>query len=230
MTRILTALAGAALVLCTAPAQAQDAAAGERLASARETVDHVFPAGTYARLMEGTLDTVMNSVMGQIGELPLAQLARMGGLSEEEVAGIGEARLAEIMAIYDPHYDERMQLTMNTMFAGMAGVMGRLEPEMRAGLAEAYAARFTTGELQELNAFFATPAGAHYASESMLIWVDPAVTAKMEAIVPVLVEEMPAVLEKVAAATAHLPEPRGRDDLTPEEQARLEELFGGAGS
>ena len=57
--------------------------------------------------------------------------------------------------------------------------MDRIEPSYRAGLARAFATRFSAAELDELNRFFSTPVGARYAGESMLIYADPQVMAAM---------------------------------------------------
>ncbi len=92
--RILQAgLAGAAaLALCAGPqaASAQTAppapatVAAEaapvdpaRLAAARITIDHIFPSGTYARILSGPLDKMMDSMLGNIGQMPLGNLAAM---------------------------------------------------------------------------------------------------------------------------------------------------------
>ena len=94
------------------------------------------------------------------------------------------------------------------------------------GLASAYAGRFDTKQLQEMNAFFATPTGRAYAADSYIVMMSPEVMSKMQGLVPRLMKEMPAVIEKVKAATASLPEPRKYADLTNAERDKLAALLG----
>ncbi|MGO4168239.1 DUF2059 domain-containing protein [Novosphingobium sp. YAF33] len=194
-----------------------------RIAAARVTVDHVFPLGTYARLMNGTLDKMMDSIMDSTMKLPLKQLAGLSGVNTEE---LGEASMAEIMQIYDPAFKQRMQISTRTMMNEMIPLMTQVEPDIRDGLTQAYAGRYTTTQLGELNAFFATPTGKAYAADSYLVMMSPEVMAKMQGFVPKLMEQMPAIVEKVKTASASLPEPRAYGDLSKDEKARLAKLLG----
>lgn len=194
-----------------------------RIAAARQTVDHVFPLGTYARLMNGTLDKMMDSIMDSTMKLPLKQLAGISGVNTED---LGEASMAEIMEIYDPAFKQRMQVSTRTMMSEMIPLMTQVEPDIREGLTQAYAGRYTATQLTELNAFFATPTGKIYAADSYLIMMSPEVMAKMQGFVPKLMEQMPAIVEKVKAASAGLPEPRAYGDLSKAEKARLAKLLG----
>lgn len=105
-------------------------------------------------------------------------------------------------------------------------LMTQFEPDIREGLASAYAGRFDTKQLQEMNAFFATPTGRAYAADSYIVMMSPEVMSKMQGLVPRLMKEMPAVIEKVKAATASLPEPRKYADLTNAERDKLAALLG----
>ncbi|MFM5907091.1 MAG: DUF2059 domain-containing protein [Novosphingobium sp.] len=212
----------------SAPAAAPAAPAAidpERLAAARITAGKLFPDGTYARMMSG-MDGLMDSVMGQVGEMPMADLARMGGLPESELKNVSKGSLKEMMAILDPAYDKRMSASMKVMMGEMGRIMTPLEPGMREGLAQSYAKRFSAKELAELNTFFATPTGSAFASESMLLMMDPAGRNKMMEFVLALTKEMPDIIKKMQAATAGLPKPKGYKDLTAAERKRLADLLG----
>lgn len=235
MTRLMTVLAAPALLLAAAPAVAAPAPAapGEaavdpaRLEAARKTVDHVFPLGTYARMMDGTMDSMMDVIMDSAAGMPLKDLAGIGGLKQEELeTPMGSATLAEIMAIYDPNYRERMKLSTRAMMSEMSGLMTEFEPEIRDGLAKAYAAKFDAAQLRELNAFFATPTGAAYAANSFMIFMDPAVMSKMQQFMPRMMERMPDIIAKVKTAVDKLPPPRAYKDLSEKERTRLAELLG----
>jgi hypothetical protein len=241
MKRLLIAAASCALPLGPAAALAQDTAATRqitstpeapaavdpaRLATARKTVDYVFPIGTYARLMNGTMNGLMDRMMDSVGKMPLRELAALGGVSQDKLTKLGDGTLREVMAIYDPHYQERTQVTMRAMTAEMVKLMTRFEPAIRDGLAQAYARRFTVGQLDELNHFFATPTGTIYAADSMAIFMDPEVMSKMTELMPSILKEMPALTAKMKEATASLPPPRNFEDLTAAERQRLAGLLG----
>jgi Uncharacterized protein conserved in bacteria (DUF2059) len=200
--------------------------AADRLAAARTTVNAVFPKGTYARLMEQAMGGTLNTLMGSLGDLPARDLVAATGVAGTDLENLGDATLKEMLAILDPAYEQRMTITMKAMTGQMTELMSEFEPAFQDGLARAYARRFDTAQLGELNRFFATPTGAAYASESMMLFMDPEVMSKMTELMPALLERMPRIIEGMTAATANLPQPRKVGDLTPEERAKLEALMG----
>lgn len=226
MKRIAITAASLVLALSPALALAQDAADPARLAAARTTVDFIFPNGTYARVMDKTMDSIMGSMLQSTQQIPLRDLAAMSGKSDEELAALGNGTLKEVMAILDPAFEQRMSLAMRAMMGEMAKLMTQTEPAVRDGLASAYAKRYNATQLAELNTFFATPTGRAYAADSMVIFMDPDVMKKMQEFVPTMMKAMPAIVEKAKAATASLPEPRKPQDLSPPERTRLAKLLG----
>lgn len=197
----------------------------DRLTAAQLTAGKLFPDGTYARMMS-SMDGLMDSMMGQIMQMPLADLARMGGVPERDIRNLSKASMKEMMSILDPAFEKRMGIVMKVTMGEMGRIMGPLEPGMRDGLAQAYAKRFTTAELADLNRFFATPTGSAFASDYMMLMMDPAVMNKMMEFVPTLTKEMPAMVQKIAVATADLPKPRTYKDLSGAERKRLADLLG----
>ena len=225
----LTPTAAPAAALAASPAPAPEAAAAiepARLEAARLTVDYIFPTGTYARLMEKTMGQMMDQMFDSVGKLPLRELAAIGKVSPDQLKTLGDATLSEIMTIYDPHYQQRTQLTMRAMTTEMTGLMTQFEPAMRDGLARAYARRFTAAQLAELNRFFATPTGTAYAADSMAIFMDPEVVAKMAELMPAIMKQMPALTKKMEAAAATLPPPRRLEEMSATERKRLAGLLG----
>ncbi len=229
-------LACLALALATVPAPALAQAADRateaqavdplRLAAAKVTVGHLLPPGTFARVMQQSMDTMMGPMMDSVDSMSLRDIARMTGRPEADLQKMGEGSLKDMMAILDPHYEERMRLTMEVMTGEMTRMMETFEPAFQDGLARAYARRFSTRQLGELNAFFSTPTGAIYAAESMVIMTDPEVAKKMQELIPEMMKQMPVMMGALEAATAHLPKPRKEKDLTPAEKRKLEELVG----
>ena len=230
MKRLTITACAFALALVPASLSAKETQPAEpdpvRLEAAQATVKHVFPSGTYARIMERTMDGVMDATMDSIGEMPLRDLAAIGGKSPEELEKMGKGTLKEMLAIVDPAYDQRMHLTMQVMSQEMTTLMTRFEPAFQDGLARAYAKRFTVAQLDELNSFFETPTGRAYAAESLVIMTDPEVMKKMTEIMPAMMKQMPAITQRMKQAMAGLPGPRKPEDLSPEEKARLAELLG----
>ncbi|HEX8256493.1 MAG TPA: DUF2059 domain-containing protein, partial [Allosphingosinicella sp.] len=107
----------------------------------------------------------------------------------------------------DPHYDERMRIFMDVMFAELEKIMDREEPGIRNAMARAYARRFTVEEMRQLDVFFATPIGRKFALQSVMLMEDPELLAQTMSLHPRMQAQMPRVVEKVMAATAHLPPP-----------------------
>jgi len=207
-------------------ASAATAIDADRLAAAEKTIGHIFPSGTYARMMETTMDSTMNMVMDSIGNIPLRDLAAMGGLSKSKLEKLGPGTITEIMKIYDPHYQDRMERMMKSMGTEMGHLMAMFEPGMREGLQRAYAKRFNVQQLEEMNAFFSTPTGKIYAAESLMMFVDPEVVSQMQAFMPKMMKEMPNIVSKLKKTTSDLPPPRKLRDLNKEERKKLADLLG----
>lgn len=197
-----------------------------RLPMAQAVVAHIFPPGTYARMMDEMLEPMMDSVLGSMAQIPVAQLAALAGIEQSQVAAMGEGKLGEVMAIVDPVYERRNAIASDVMMEMMGGVMKRIEPSYREGLARAYAVRFAPSDLAELERFFQTPVGSRYAAESMLIYADPQVMSAMNEVMPAVLEMMPAMMEQMQLRMVDLPEPRDLSDLSDAELQRLSELLG----
>jgi hypothetical protein len=223
MLRRLALASICVLAFGTTPVAAQDLV---RVEAARRAAEAAFPAGTYATMIEASMEGMSGPLVDAFRNMPLMQLAAMAGVPQEDLPRLDEATMGQIMAILDPHLDERMRVTFSVMGEEIASLSATFEPQVREGLAEAYANRFTTDELHAINAFFATPAGAKHAAQTYLIIVDPAVMGRMEEALPAIMAEMPRILGQVQAKLAHVPPPRDAQDLNASERAVLAELFG----
>jgi uncharacterized protein (DUF2342 family) len=202
-------LCGAApAVAQTTPAPASAQVDPARLALARTTVNSIWPLGTYQRMMSTSMDQMMNGMMGSMFDMKLGDMVPADGkeLSEEEKK-VAQTTMREAIMKGDPHFEERMRITNRVIMTDMGVIFSKLEPSIREGLAVAYAKKFDAGQLADLNAFFATPTGKVYASESVMLFTDPELMKAMMAGMPEMMKAMPAMMEKVKKATAHLPEP-----------------------
>ena len=215
------------LAMLAAPmAQAQSAPDALQVAAAGPVVDRIFPAGTYRRMMDGTLSKMMDSMMDGVMKMPIAQFARIGGVPEEKLAGLDQSSMEQISAIVDPNFRQRTKLGMNAMMASMADMMDGFEPKVRDALTRAYARKFDRTQLSELAAFFRTPTGDLYARESMMMFMDPEIMAEMQALMPEMMKKMPEMAAKAEAATKSLPPPRKIANLSQEERGKLAKLLG----
>lgn len=203
----------ALLLSAPAPALAQEppatmqASDPARLAAARPVIDKLWPLGTYRRLMSGSMSKVMDSVMASMFEMPAADIARAADPSGKAAKDAGDHTMGELAEAADPHFRERLKITMDVMMGEMIPLMEKVEPTIRESLVSIYATRFTAMQLADMDAFFATPSGKAYADQSMMIFMDPEMIRNMQAFVPEFLKAMPAILQKVEKATAHLPPP-----------------------
>lgn len=196
-----------------------------RLSAATRIVAKLLPDGSYREMMKGSMDQIMTSVTDQMMALPLKDVIAMSGVDKSKLPAVGPGTLRQMMAILDPAFEQRTRIMSTVMMGEMAELMSAMEPDMRAGMAEAYARRFDTAQLGDIERFFLTPTGAAFAAQSMQVYTDPAMMTRMQAMMPKLMQAMPAIMRKVAAATASLPAARKPADLSKADKAKLEALI-----
>ena len=195
-----------------------------RLPLAEELIASIIPDGAMAAMM----DTMFEGYLG-----PLMQLAAEAGpdlsahigISAEEL-GLGENEAAEIVAIIDPDWKERRTRQMALMEQMMGEVMTTMEPAMRKGMSEAYAVNFTSAELKDIAAFFATESGATFARKSLALSSDPRIMGAAMQQMPAMMQHFARLEETMKSAMSGLGEPKTYDDLTSDEKARLVRITG----
>ena len=208
------------------PTPATEQIAPARLAVARTIATKLFPDGSFRRMMDGIMQPMMDSMSSSMKALPMKQIAAAAGMSEADAAKLGKMDVARVMAIMDPHWEERQRLTMTAMIGAMSDFFTTLEPEMREAYATAFAHQFTQAELDDLAQFFARPSGSKYASRYMTLATDPAITGMMKSMMPKMMAEMPTFVAAAQKATAGLPPARKPKDLTKAERAELAQAMG----
>ena len=176
------------------------------VAAAKTTVDFLFPLGTYEKMMKGTMDQMMDSMLSSISGMTVRDMAGVMGQATEEMSEEERAEtLGEAASKADPYFEERMRISTKIIMDETVKLMTKMEPEIRTSLTNIYARKFTASELKDMNMFFATKAGGKFASEYIMVFVDPEMTKAMMAMVPELMQSMPDIMKKVETATAHLP-------------------------
>ena len=209
----LSIMAAPALAATPAPsesgyasASADDEGAGSaRLAAAEVTVDYLFPLGTYERMMKGTMDQMLDSIISQTFDRPMAETMKGYGMDQGAVEELGDASINDMMKQRDPYFEERLKISTKVMTNEMVDLMTAMEPALRKALANIYARKFTAQQLAEMNDFFATDTGRAFARDYMMVFVDPEMMQSMMSFVPAMMQAMPAITKKVEEATAHLP-------------------------
>lgn len=196
------------------------------LAKARPVAAIILPDGTMGRMMGPMMQKMMGPMMDSFTKLPVRELLKAGGMDTEEADRLNPATIDEIMAIMDPNFRKRMDIMMNSMMPAIGQFMGRFEPDMREGMAEAFASRYDAAELDQINAFMKTPAGAKFGSGFMELALDPHYIGKVQAMMPAMMQALPEIMKKSTAQMEALPKPRTYNDLTPAERKRLEALIG----
>ena len=228
-----------ALLACAsaplAPVHAQQGAAVETdlagldpalVNKARPIAESILPNGTMAKLMGPMMQKLIGPMMESIGKMPIRNLLKAGGMDSSEADTMSPATIEQVMLIVDPGYRQRMSVMIDGMFPALAKFMTQFEPDMREGMAEAFAGRYNSAELDDIQAFLRTPTGAKFGSGFMELAADPHYMKRVQAMMPRLIEEMPTIMKASTDALAKLPKPKAYKDLTPTERNRLAELLG----
>lgn len=155
--------------------------------------------------MKGTMDQMMDSIISQSFDRPMAENMKGYGVDDAAIEEMGDASINDMMLERDPHFKERMQISTRIMTNEMVDLMTAMEPAIRETLANIYARKFTADQLAEMNAFFASETGGAFARDYMMVFVDPEMMQSMMSFVPEMMQAMPAIMRKVEEATAHLP-------------------------
>jgi hypothetical protein len=159
-------------------------------------------------------------------KMPIREFLKVGGIDPERADSLGEGTIEEMMAIIDPNFRKRMDVIVNSMMPAMGRFMGRYEPDMREGMAEAFAYRYTAAELDQISAFLKTPTGAKFGAGFMELAADPHYISRLQKVMPEMMQAMPEIMKSSAAELAKLPKPRTYNDLTKAERDRLTALLG----
>lgn len=176
----------------------------ERLALSRVTVKGLFPDGTYARLLDGMMDSFIDRIM-DFSEADFGVKGKDGKPPSKET--LRQAALKD-----DPHFEERMKITERVVMEEMAKLGAIMEPKLREGLARSMARRFDERQLTDINAFLATDSGRAFGSQSMSMWVDADVIRGMIGSFPEIIGALPGAIARLETETAHLPKPKKKEE------------------
>lgn len=228
---IVIAATGATPLLAAPPPPAAAIADPAKQALAARVAASLWPDGTYGRLVDsmaggkdGLADMVLDMRPADLMVTFAQAMAEEGKPKDgnpmaegREPAGPPTPTIREMMIARDPHFEERMRITMAVVGDEVRRISKPIEPRFREGLSKSIARRFSSAELEPIAAFLETEAGRAFAAQSMTMFIDKDVMLAMVQSVPAMIREMPAALEKVKKATAHLPEPPKKEPGESEE-------------
>lgn len=196
-----------------APATAVDP---EKQALAARVAASLWPDGTYGRMIDSMiggkdglsdmfLDMRPSDLMGALAETMVGEGKPAADVKEGPDPPSPTFR--EMFKAEDPHFEERMRITMNVVGEEVRRIAKPIEPKFREGLSKSIARRFTREQLAPIATFLETEPGRAFAAQWMTLFIDKDVMLAMIQSVPAMVKEMPAAFKRVEAATAHLPKP-----------------------
>jgi hypothetical protein len=177
-------------------------------AASRAVVNQLWPLGTYSRMMDSYMGDFMDGLTDQILSMRLVDF--IPPEMQKDMPKGPEARMTfkEMMAKEDPHFVERMKISMDVMNAEMKPIITKWEPTVQNIMVKSLGRRFTGDQLKDMSKFFATPSGAAFAKEWMVLYLEPDFIISMKDMIPDLIEMGPGIAKKVEKATAHLPMPK----------------------
>ena len=196
-----------------------------RLPAAQAVVGAMMPDGFYGTMMADIVDKMMRPMMTMFSSPEIILSARLD-LDEEAIGQLTEAEQAEISAMLDPAFDQRVDAIIGVMTEKMGGMFAVMEDPMREGLAKAYAVRFDDNQLADIATFFATPTGSVYAKESMALFSDPQVMQASMKALPAMMSSFGNIETAMEESMANLPKEAAYSDLTAAQRQRLAELLG----
>ncbi|MFL0355335.1 DUF2059 domain-containing protein [Erythrobacter sp. GH1-10] len=196
-----------------------------RLPLAQKLVATMIPEGTMGEIMGTMLDDMLGPLMEMGPPQSKSTVAKNIGVTAFEL-DLTDEQAAELAALFDPAWKERNEREMAMVPQMMREIMTLMEPGMRKAMSELYAINFSTEELAEVEAFFATETGAKYARKSFAMASDPRMmSASMEAM-PAMMGMLGDLEARVEESTADLPPPRAFSELDPEEQQKIAQMAG----
>ncbi len=196
-----------------------------RLTLAEATTAKIMPDGIYSRIMKDMTDKIFGALFSSGEGLSDFEILLTTGV-EIDAESFDAAKRRELTAILDPNHGDRaraMQDVMSPMFDKMSAA---IEGPMRQGLARAYARKFSVDQLNELNAFLATPTGSFYAAESFALQADPEVMQAVFSALPQMMEGFSDPGKGFEEKVAAIPPARKLSELSDKELGIVAKLLG----
>lgn len=196
-----------------------------RLALAQKTMTALIPAGSLEKMIDNLYGKMFKTIMGEFGGQSDLMLSIKTGVESDKIETLDEATKAKIADMFDPHRKEREDQITRVIKPLISEVLSDMEPPMRAGLAKAYARKFTAAQLNELNGFLATPTGTLYGNEWMALQADPEVMVAVIKAVPPLINKFIDRGPQIEKDMKDLPKEKQLSDFNDKDLAKLAKLM-----
>lgn len=196
-----------------------------RLTIAEQTTAALIPAGSIEKMLDTMYGRMFRTLMGEFSGQSDVMLSIKTGVESEQIAALDDATKAQIADLFDPHRKEREDQIERIAMPLIREALADMEPPMRAGLAKAYARKFTGAQLADVNTFLATPTGQLYASEWMALQADPEVMVAVVKAVPPLLTKFMDRAPEIEKDFKALPKEKQLADFDDKELAKLAKLM-----
>lgn len=196
-----------------------------RLTLAQTTMGALIPAGSLERMMDNLYGKMFKTIMGEMGGESDLMISIKTGVESEKIAALDDATKGKIADVFDPHRLEREDQINKVIKPLISEVLADMEPPMRAGMAKAYARKFSAAQLTDLNGFLATPTGTAYGNEWMALQADPEVMLAVIKAVPPLISKFIDRAPQIEKDMKELPKEKQLADLSDAELSKLAKLM-----
>jgi hypothetical protein len=169
----------------------------ERLAAARRAAELVLPTEAFSQPLplQELAATLFAIPVSSAGPVPLPP-------------GVGpHATLGEVAEMHMPHAREMARIAAGIMAEDLPRLLPLAAPIARGAMAELYAREFTVAELDQIGAFYGSPAGRALARQSLSAMVDPPLIRGSLLMMPRILPEVYTALVRIGQSTANLPPP-----------------------
>ncbi|MBL8649415.1 MAG: DUF2059 domain-containing protein [Sphingopyxis sp.] len=181
-----------------------------QLALAQQTTGALVPPGSLEKMMDNLYGKLLRGMLGEFGGMSDLMLSYKTGVDNDKIAALDAPTKEKIADLFDPHRKAREEKIMTNIKPIVSEVLRDFEAPMRDGMAKAFARKFSADQLNQMNGFFATPAGSAYAGEWMALQVDPE-------IILAILRSVPPMADKWIDRAPEL-EAKFKDDLPKEKQ------------
>jgi hypothetical protein len=196
-----------------------------RLPLAQQMTDKIMPTGSFAKVMQDTMEPMMAAMMSNLTSDPETQLSSITGVEVDDLAELSPEAAQNALDILDPQMQERTDKVTEVTVKMVTGMFEAMEPFYREALSKSFAVRFEEGEMTEVLAFFGTPTGEKYALSSFMVHYDPQMMGVMEQMGPAMMAVIPDMMEEFAELEEDYPPARQFSELSAAERTRVAKLL-----
>ena len=196
-----------------------------RLTLAQQSMGALIPTGSLEKMIDNLYGKMFKTIMAELGGQSDLMLSIKTGVESDKIATLDEATKTKIADIFDPHRKEREDQITRVIKPLISEALTDLERPMRDGMAKAYARKFSAAQLNDLNAFLATPTGSLYASEWMALQADPEVMVAVMKALPPMVTKFMDRGPQIEKDMKELPKEKQLSDFSDKELASLAKMM-----